>query len=106
MDKKRSGNKHGAGKKPESPSVAGKARAEANKARSKGKGNKLVVLQEFRDVVDFDKVHEVGESADNFEESRLDELVQLNLVGEAAEDVPAAEEDVPATEEEEPVEED
>ncbi len=46
---------------------------------SKGK---KVVLQEFRDVVDFSKVHKVGDDASGFTKERLAELVEAGLVGD------------------------
>ncbi len=38
------------------------------------------VVQEFRDIVDFSKVHKVGDDASGFEPGRLAELVKSGLV--------------------------
>lgn len=41
---------------------------------------KYVVVQEFRDIVDFSKVHAVGDNVSSFDKKRLAELVQQGLV--------------------------
>lgn len=41
---------------------------------------KYEVVQEFRDIVDFSKVHQVGDDVSNLEGKRLTELVESGLV--------------------------
>ena len=60
-------------------------KAKSRKEAGQPEGN-YVVLQEFHDIVDFSKVHKVGDSANKFDPERLDELIEMNLVGEKPEE--------------------
>lgn len=41
---------------------------------------KYVVAQEFRDIVDFSKVHSVGDDVSDFDKKRLAELLAAGIV--------------------------
>jgi hypothetical protein len=55
------------------------AAKETSKKASEPK-DRYIVTQQFRDIVDFDVQHNVGDDVSNFDQRRLDELVEGGLV--------------------------